>query len=81
MHRAVCLKYWHTARTPMHNQQDMPLEVSSQSPSQEHRTTWNSNPHQVKSVKLYFKTDTNTPYGTVGTVKHHRHRPMQINTQ
>ena len=27
MHRAVCLNYWHTARTPMHT----PQEVSSQS--------------------------------------------------
>ena len=29
MHRAVCLNYWHTARTPMHTPQDMPPEVSS----------------------------------------------------
>jgi hypothetical protein len=31
MHRAVCLHYWHTARTPMHTPQDMSQEVSSQS--------------------------------------------------
>ena len=34
-HRAVCLNYWYTARTPMHIPQDMPQEVSSQSPSPE----------------------------------------------
>ena len=33
--RAVCLNYWHTARTPMHTPQDMPQEVSTQSPSPE----------------------------------------------
>jgi hypothetical protein len=35
MHRAVCFNYWRTARTPMHTPQDMPQEVSSQSPSPE----------------------------------------------
>ena len=35
IHRAVCLNYRHTAGTPTHTPQDMPPEVSSQSPSQE----------------------------------------------
>ena len=35
MLNAVCLNYWHTARTSMHTPQDMPQEVSSQYPSPE----------------------------------------------
>jgi hypothetical protein len=35
MHQAVCLNYWHSPQTPMHTPQDMPQEVSSQSPSPE----------------------------------------------
>jgi hypothetical protein len=34
-HWAVCLNDWHTAQTPIHTPQDMPPEVSSQSPSPE----------------------------------------------
>ena len=33
MHWTVCLKYWRTARTPMHTPWHMPQEVSSQSPT------------------------------------------------
>jgi hypothetical protein len=78
--QAVCLNFWHTARTPIHTPQDMSPEVSSQSPSPEqtllHRamTTWNSIQHQVTHARTkirFLKTDTNAPYGTAGTVKQH----------
>ena len=87
MHQAVCLNYWHTAWTSMHIPQDMPQELSSRSPSPEQTiggtqyyigamTAWSSIPHQVTDARCtirFKKQIKKTPYGTVGTVKQHKH--------
>ena len=65
MHRAVCLNYWHTARTPMNTPQDMPPEVSSQSPTLFH----------IKQLMQAVKLDLKAPY-----VKQHKHRHRHMNT-
>ena len=86
----VCLNYWHTARTHMHTPQDMPPEVSSQSPSPEQNMggaqykieSWlHGTLFHISDARSNWCTQyKNTPYWTEGTVKQHKHRHRHMHT-